>query len=84
MNDPLIPYGKAYAIRILVGRDLQLNPSYVEEAEKYLSTGKLNPILTIPFLTESMRMVELINQKGLLITAQSLSEKYLNDQKYNP
>lgn len=81
MNDLKISYGKAYAIRILIGRDLQLNPCYVEEAEKYLSTGNLNPVLTIPFLTEARRMVELINEKGLVITAIKLSEKYLNDQK---
>ena len=72
----MLSNGQSYAIQILVARDLQLNPSFVEKAEKYLKTNVIEPILIGRFSSEASRCVKLINQSDLLNKAKELTNNY--------
>jgi hypothetical protein len=71
--------GEVYAIVILVGNKLGLNPSCINIAEYYLKTKKmLYPSLTIAFESEARNMIEIINEKNLVQQTIILAKPYLN------
>lgn len=71
--------GQNYAIHILVARDLGMkNVSYVDEAEKYIDTNKIQPVLIGSFAEESDRCVQWICSCDLVGTALNKADKYIS------
>lgn len=73
----MLSNGKAYAIQILVARDLNLNPCYTHIAENYLNKKSIEPFLIGRFALEASKCVKLINQNNLVEQANKLTDKYL-------
>jgi hypothetical protein len=72
----MLSNGQSYAIQILVARDLNLNPSFVDKAEKYLKTNVIEPFLIGRFSNEASNCVKLINQNNLINKAKELVNNY--------
>lgn len=71
--------GQNYAIHILVARDLGMQSvSFAEEAEKYITTNKIQPILIGRFAEESKRCVKWVCSFDLVGTALNKVDKYIN------
>lgn len=73
----LFTRGQAWAVQILTARDLRLEVNMIKDAEKYLKTERISPVLIGSFAKEANIAVELINKNNLQRRAKNFSEKYI-------